>query len=177
MKTISLFLFVSVFSFNSYGSGQYITTGLVETAIRNAIGDQNAGVGGKATSCLLCHNSTGGGPGNINQSFGFDFQLTARDLGFGAGSNLSVAQLENIFQDTDFQNEDSDNDDDSNIEEWRADSDPASDVNGSTSGSGGDSGGCGMITAGGKPPKGPGPYLLLLPLFALLFPRWRTTRN
>ena len=94
LHSIIAFLTIITFSPLVLGSSNYISNGVVETAIQNALNDLNAGVGPKATSCLLCHSSASGGPGRINQSFGQDFQLTAIDYGFGNGSGLGIGQLE-----------------------------------------------------------------------------------
>ena len=170
MIRILLFLFPFVFSLTLQASPSYITAGLVELAIQNVLNDNTAGIGAKSNSCLLCHASTAGGPGNINQFFGRDYQLTAIDNGFNPGSNLTLVQLEVVFADTEFLDRDSDADGESNRAEFLADEDPADNVtNGSTGGDSG-GGGCGTITTKGGTP-GPGPFLLILPFLFLLLPR------
>ena len=163
-------IFICLFSLSptSIASEPYINSNRVVLALE-AIYGIGAGVGGK--DCRLCHTSSAGGPGNINNSFGRDFRNTAFDILGVAGNGLPATgtgnTLETIFRDTDLQDLDSDGDTVSNGDEFQANTDPADNVSGSTSGGGG--GGCGII----KPPQGgswppTGLAILLLP-FLLLF--------
>lgn len=167
LTSLLIFTFVQ----KAFASSNYIdtTSGSVRNVLQ-AIQDQygsDAGVGDKNDSCLLCHDSASGGPGNINAGFGTDFVLASQEIGLGSGSGLSSSQLRVIFADSDFANLDSDNDGIVNADEFTQNLDPADNISesggvstgnlGSNSGSG-----CGTIAMPtDDTPTGP-PFLLTL---------------
>lgn len=144
----------------------------VQQAIINVYG-ASAGVGVTGNACTLCHNTTAGGPGNINANFGTEFVAAAGRVGatFNGGGSQTLSVLQNILSDATLQAADSDSDGSTNQAEFLANTDPSgNDTNPSTGGAGGDGGGgCGMIGGGpGSMPPTSGLFLLLLPL-ALVF--------
>ncbi len=164
ISTLTLF----ALSTTSLASDSYISQGQFQQALESYYSDTTVGTGAKSNSCLLCHSSSLGGPGNINGSFGADFLDAAMDVvGFGGGlPTFGPNSLESVIADATFRAADSDGDGFSNDVEFQDNTDPADNVNSNTTGGGSDSGGCGMITPT-KKPNGrtpPGALLLLLPL-------------
>ncbi len=168
MKKLIIPTFVFVLSHTAMGSSSYIDQGTLRRALENNFGI-GSGFGAKNNSCLLCHNTSAGGLGNINTSFGIDFEDAAIAVE-GRGNGLSLSQLENVLNDATLRSADSDGDDESNEDEFIADTDPADDIGGGGVGTPGDTGGCGMIA----PPKSggtgfpPAVFLIFLPLLVLL---------
>ncbi len=175
MKNLFVATLVFALPYVTLGSNQYIDQGTLQTALENNFGI-GAGVGAKRDSCLLCHNTSAGGLGNINTSFGIDFE----DAGIaveGRGNGLSLSQLENVLNNVTLRSADSDGDGVSNEDEFIADTDPADDIGGGGVGTPGEMGGCGMI---GPPKSGgmgfpPTAFLIVLPLLALLVLRKKKT--
>lgn len=175
MKTFLAILYFLLSAHLSYGSVIYADTSggasQIQLAVQGAFGN-TAGVGGKEGSCLLCHASSSGGPGNINIGFGWDFVIAARAVGASAngGGQQVLPMLERIFEQPEFAAKDSDNDGLTNEEEMSLNQDPASDVvdgadpMGATSGS---SSTCGRISTTGQPSWAL--FLLLLFPFLIAF--------
>ncbi|MCJ8277793.1 MAG: hypothetical protein HRT44_05170 [Bdellovibrionales bacterium] len=178
----SLFFFIVLISSNTtWASSVYMNESptRVLAALEQVYGI-GAGVGTRNGQCTLCHLTSSGGPGNIDQSgFGGDFQAAAIRLGIpgdGGGSLNATGgsnSLEAIFSEATLRAEDSDFDGFTNEEEFIDNTDPNT-GNGTSSGGGGSSGGCGMVSDinrnGPKPPTS-GLLILLLPLIAALFSR------
>lgn len=154
MTKLTLAIIVFCFSSASFASREYIDSNLIRTALESIPAYGSApGVGAKSTSCLLCHNTAVGGPGNVNGSFGNDFRQAAIDLGLpNSGAQLPATgsqSLATIFADSSFASSDSDGDGVSNGEEFSDNTDPADSVGSGSSGGGG--GGCGSINKPGGP--------------------------
>ncbi len=149
MKTLFLFITIFFATNSTLASQIYITGNRLDDAIFAVYGAAG-GVGDKTDSCLLCHNTSAGGSGNMN-AFGDHFLEAADRLGISPASGLSATgtgSLETIFDDATFQDEDSDLDGIDNGTEIEGNQDPASNTSSSSGGSSG--GGCGMIA----PPSG-----------------------
>lgn len=155
-----------------FASSNYMNQGQFQLALENFFGSVTVGVGAKSNSCLLCHSTASGGPGNINNSFGQDFQDAAFRTVGGPGNQLSTTgpnSLVTVLGDNLLRNTDSDGDGDTNEEEFLADTDPADNITGGSGGSSGGGGGCGRIGPAPKNKTGFPPVLLaILPIFVLL---------
>lgn len=175
MKTLILCFAVFALSLTAQASTDYIDNNLVVDALE-AVHGIGSGVGGKSDSCLLCHSTASGGPGNINASFGTDFHDTAVSIGgLNDGDDLNQSQLETIFSNATFLALDSDGDGQDNQTEFENNTDPASDVGTGGSSGGSSGGGCGMIAPTQNDKTGFPPALLaILPLMALFFFRKKT---
>lgn len=168
-----VFLFIFFTFQKSHASRFYMTESptRVQQALEAEFGI-GSGVGSRDGSCLLCHATSSGGPGNIpTVGFGRDFVDAANRLGIsGNGSNLSATgsnSLQSIFAETTFQNQDADQDGLTNAEEYVLNSDP-NDTATDSGGSGG-GGGCGFIKLPNNNSTGGTSSLLMLIPLLLIF--------
>lgn len=181
LSTLSILLVSLLLTQPGWASQVYVTQDRAIDAIQNIYG-ATGGFGAKTNSCLLCHASTSGGPGNLNSSFGRDFQDRARALGYPdeGGGQLPVSgsqSLEALFSDNLLLTTDSDGDGFDNDEEFSLNRDPADDIANSSGDGGGGGGGCGLIGPISNkkdfPPPSSG-LLLLIPLILAIYMRSRS---